>query len=230
MPRRKRVTRRKSSRRRKTTVRRKSKSKKIQMKASFPYSPYNSSFSTSGAYSPSSYSSSSAETPSTTTTWKYNSMPQHDSSVALGPTHYVGVLPYAHHQGTRYYLLGKEHLETGWDGSGKWSDFGGDPEGEEPYIGAAREFYEETMGFFGNLEELKLLVRNGIRVQVGGGYTFLVEIPFDPNVSILFERVHRYFLQCASMHKQKKGYMFIPSCPSGMYEKTDIRWIKEADL
>lgn len=148
----------------------------------------------------------------------------------MGTFHYAGVLPYAVHNGTRYYLIGKEHSQKGWDGSKKWSDFGGDPEDETPLKGAAREFYEETMGFFGTLTEIVELLKKGERIAVPGGYTYLIKIKYDPLLPALFQRVHRYFLQCASMHKYKSGYMSIPSCPSGLFEKTDIKWITETEL
>lgn len=143
---------------------------------------------------------------------------------------YAGVLPYALHKGVKYYLVGKEHLQEGWDGSGKWSDFGGDPEDETPLMGAAREFYEETMGFFGNLSETVTSLRRAKRIPVPGGYTYLMKIKYDASLPGLFQRVHRYFMQCAKMHKYKKGYMGIPSCPAGLFEKTDIKWVSEAEL
>ena len=143
---------------------------------------------------------------------------------------YAGVLPYAIHKGTKYYLIGREHLQVGWDGSGKWSDFGGDPEGETPLVGASREFYEETMGFFGNLTDIVKSLKKTKRVSVPGGYTYLMKIKYDPLLPVLFERVHRYFMQCAKMHKYKDGYMGIPSCPNGLFEKTDIKWISESEL
>ena len=151
-------------------------------------------------------------------------------SVTKHDIRYTGVLPYAIKNGVKYYLIGREHKQTGWDGSGKWSDFGGDPEDEPPLMGAAREFYEETMGFFGNLTDIVKLLKNGKRVSVPGGYTYLYKIKYDADLPGLFERVHRYFMQCAKMHKYKPGYMGIPSCPEGLFEKTDIRWVSEAEL
>jgi hypothetical protein len=151
-------------------------------------------------------------------------------SITKTNNRYVGVLPYATKNGKRYYLIGKEHKQTGWDGSGKWSDFGGDPEDETPLVGAAREFYEETMGFFGNMTDIVKNLQNSKRVSVPGGYTYLLKIKFDPQLPLLFERVHRYFLQCAKMHRRKVGYMGIPSCPEGLFEKTDILWVSETDL
>jgi hypothetical protein len=143
---------------------------------------------------------------------------------------YTGVIPYAIHNGVKYYLIGKEHTHIGWEGSGKWSDFGGDPENEGPLNGAAREFYEETMGFFGNLTDIRKKLKGEKRVSVPGGYTYLMKIKYDPHIPALFERVHRYFLQCARIHKYKKGNMTIPSCPEGLFEKTDIKWVTESEL
>jgi len=47
--------------------------------------------------------------------------------------------------GNVYFLLGKEQEVPGWNGSEKWSDFGGAAHAQEspPYT-AAREFHEET--------------------------------------------------------------------------------------
>lgn len=143
---------------------------------------------------------------------------------------YAGVLPYAVHKGKTYYLIGKEHYQKHWSGSGLWSDFGGDPEEETPLKGAAREFYEETMGFFGTLSEIVSMLKKSKRYSVPGGYTYLVKIKYDALLPGMFERVHRYFLQCAKLHKYKSGYMAIPSCPEGLFEKTDIKWIEQKDL
>lgn len=143
---------------------------------------------------------------------------------------YAGVLPYAIHNGNRYYLIGREHIQHGWDGSGKWSDFGGAPEDEGPLMGAAREFYEETMGIFGTLTDVVEMLKKGKRYTVPGGYTYMIKMKYDKNVPILFERIHRYFLQCSKEHKRKKGYMGIPSCPDGLFEKTDVKWVAEAEL
>lgn len=143
---------------------------------------------------------------------------------------YAGVLPYAIHNGKKYYLIGKEHRQIGWSGSSKWSDFGGDPEHETPSKGAAREFYEETMGFFGNMSDIVKKLSKEKRISVPGGYTYLMKIDYDKNLPALFERVHRYFLQCSKMHKYKQGYLEIPSCPDGLFEKTDIKWVTENEL
>lgn len=143
---------------------------------------------------------------------------------------YAGVLPFAIHKGKTVYLIGKEHYQKYWPGSGLWSDFGGDPEDESPLKGAAREFYEETMGFFGTLTEIVSMLKKGKRYSVPGGYMYTIKIKYDPLLPSMFERVHRYFLQCAKLHKYKSGYMAIPSCPDGLFEKTDIKWIEQADL
>lgn len=145
-------------------------------------------------------------------------------------THYVGVLPYAIHNGKTMYLIGKEHAEAGWNGSKKWSDFGGDPDGETSLKGAAREFYEETMGFFGTISELTKRLKTSPVIKTFGSCTYLLELEYDPLIPKIYERVHRYFLQCATRDRHRKGYMSIPSCPEGLFEKTDIRWISETQL
>ena len=57
---------------------------------------------------------------------------------------FAGILPYFLDMGKIYYILGNEK-----DGSG-WNPFGGSPESSNLRFEAAREFEEETMGFFGN--------------------------------------------------------------------------------
>ena len=132
---------------------------------------------------------------------------------------YVGVLPYAVDEGKRYYLVGREKHEDGWDGSGKWSDFGGDPEGDSAVNGAAREFHEETMGFFGSERHIRTRLAKSKRFRVPGGYMYLLRITYDPHAPSLFRRIHGYIMQCDTRN-----------CPDGLFEKTSIRWVGENEL
>lgn len=102
----------------------------------------------------------------------------------------AGVLPYSKDQrGRTWFLLGREKPNANWGvDSGSWSEFGGSVDsGETAEEGAAREFFEETMGaVFGRKEwmehELKCgryLVAMDSRTPSGKVYrSFVKYIPF----------------------------------------------------
>uniref|UniRef100_A0A6C0BLJ1 Nudix hydrolase domain-containing protein n=1 Tax=viral metagenome TaxID=1070528 RepID=A0A6C0BLJ1_9ZZZZ len=102
----------------------------------------------------------------------------------------AGVLPYSKDaRGNTWFLLGREKPNQSWGvDSGSWSEFGGSIHaGETAEEGAAREFFEETMGaVFGNaawmraeLMEGRYLLALDSKTPSGKGYrSFLKYVPF----------------------------------------------------
>ena len=75
-------------------------------------------------------------------------VPEQDSFVVKGAA--AGVLIYRIFNQKIYVLLGAERRRPGFDAGGLWCDFGGavDPS-VSAYVGACKEFIEESMGVFG---------------------------------------------------------------------------------
>ncbi len=164
----------------------------------------------------------------------------------------AGVLPYAFYNNTIYFLLGREHKEVGWTGGDKLSDFGGAVElehkqqatlnefgavyDEYPMVTAATEFWEETLGlFFTEKETYDLLKKqNGIVVKGAHYYEHLLRVDYNPFWIELFRNAYNYVLSCAVPYPGPGGktgvFMYIPSCPKGYTEKTEIRWVSYADI
>lgn len=130
---------------------------------------------------------------------------------------YGGILPYAIKDGKVLLLLGREVHIPGWDGSNLWAPFGGgvDP-GESVYAAALREGYEETMGMFGSVAELRKRVGRGAhtRWKHGRNMTLLMRVEHHRALPRLFRNFYLYSRRCRSQ-----------ACPEGWYEKTRIKWV-----
>jgi hypothetical protein len=170
----------------------------------------------------------------------------------------AGILPYAYFNNTIYFLFGREHLQSGWSGSGTLADFGGAVEddhinpatlaefgataSEVARVAAAIEFWEETMGLFYTKKEAYTMLKqqNGLMVKNGGYAEHLMKIDYNPYWVELFTNAWNYVMSCAvafngTENKKeaygKKGVAYhIPSCPDGYTEKTEIKWVKYEDL
>jgi 8-oxo-dGTP pyrophosphatase MutT (NUDIX family) len=121
------------------------------------------------------------------------------------------------YNGEVYFLLGKEKYEKHWDGSRKWSDFGGGPDGQPPQTAAAREAYEESMGFLGSEAMIKKRLKTELRFKMPYGYVYLYPMGFRPELVPLYNRVYTYSRRCNK-------------CPEGWLEKTEIRWFSAREL
>lgn len=154
---------------------------------------------------------------------------------------YAGVLPYSFGPttGQLYFLLGQEQFKQDWEGSDRWADFGGGREGNEtPKEAAAREFYQESMGFWGSQESIFQRLDDEKRVELNSGFMYLIEIPYFPNedqanttsLAAAYARVVQYFGVCAREQQPPRGFQEIPTCPNGWYEKTHIRWFTARHL
>jgi hypothetical protein len=130
------------------------------------------------------------------------------------PWWYAGVLPYYFHKGQLYIILGREKYEANWDGSEKYSDFGGGPEEEDqkdPKRTAARECYQESMGIFGTADEIYKKLKDPVEIVQGGkvvGYTYLLHLVDGYNRAKIFNTVYDYVKKCKM------------TCPEGWMEKT----------
>ncbi len=138
---------------------------------------------------------------------------------------YGGVLPYAIKDRKILFLLGREVH------NGRWSDFGGGVEKEDGSLGAtaAREAYEESMGLFTSSEKrLKKRIRHTPFVETSSGRVYLLRIPHDPSLPILFRNFLTYLRQCKL--RKAKGYYALGGCPTGYFEKDQVRWVPTKDL
>jgi hypothetical protein len=147
---------------------------------------------------------------------------------------YVGIIPVAYDVAKSEYhiLLGREHPEQGWDDQLRWAHFAG---GSEPadvsmLAGAAREGYEESMGFLGSLEEITSNLSDKSVVRMKGVYAYLLLIEYNPNLPELYHNVHSYLSRCTRPHPRKTGYNYLPTCPNGYYEKVEIGWFSARSL
>jgi hypothetical protein len=101
----------------------------------------------------------------------------------------AGVLPYSKDaHGDTWFLLGREKPNKSWGiDSGSWSEFGGSiTSSETPEEGAAREFFEETMGCMWHKSWMAHELQNGryllamdSKTPSGKGYrSFVKYVPF----------------------------------------------------
>lgn len=140
---------------------------------------------------------------------------------------WAGILPVAHRtDGTTVYLLGREQ-------SGEWSIIGGGRETSDPspLINAAREGYEETMGFLGSEWELirDLLGEKPYYIRKKY-FIYPVKIAHDSNLPKYFRGVFEYFRQCMLPSPAEQLPSQIPNCPSGYFELTGVEWFTKEEI
>lgn len=126
------------------------------------------------------------------------------------------VLPVARHKGQLYFLFGKENkLERSAPG---WSDFGGGMEAREtPLEAAAREFAEESSGFF-------RWPRGARYIVLGDPAAYnihIIEVPYDPLLPQYFNNMHAFLWE--KMGAAKLG-------PTRLFEKCEIRWFSAGEI
>jgi hypothetical protein len=108
----------------------------------------------------------------------------------------AGVLPFMQHNQEIYFVLGRESFTRGWDGSLQWSEFGGQSKPSDNHFAwqtGAREFYEETLGVFGDIKlqlaeqqyAISVVVRRSGRRKSQKTY-YLLEIPYQPDAQLQF--------------------------------------------
>ena len=140
----------------------------------------------------------------------------------------AGILPVALYRGTLFLLLGKERNDL-------WSDFGGSSVNKEDIFKTAiREGCEELNGFFGNEDELELMVKNNKIMKLYFEErqtnknkktiytTFLFNTKYDKNLPIYFNNVNKF----AEKHLSDK----VNKNHNGLFEKNEINWFSTTDL
>ncbi len=153
----------------------------------------------------------------------------------------AGVLLYSRDaRGNVWFLLGREKPNPHWGiDSCSWSEFGGSIDGQETVEeGAAREFFEETMGSVFSAAWMENELKRGrytfamdSRTPYGRGYrSFVKYIPFVdyPTKFAKFKILAKKYpahLQQLSPECFQDGAL-IPSC----MEKTSMWWFNESQL
>lgn len=114
------------------------------------------------------------------------------------PCSSAGVFCYMVHDKQTFFILGRERFNPLWVGSGKWAEFGGQAkleDGDSISTTAARECFEESIGVFGHLQtalhhaqyNFQVLTKRSGRHTHGGKATYVLEVPWDPNVVERFQ-------------------------------------------
>lgn len=127
----------------------------------------------------------------------------------------AGILPFARYKGVTVFLVGKDAQD------GLWSDFGGKFEARDnsELDTAQREFQEETCGCVMTRKALRnrmlhphnyTLLESTTQAK-HPYYMYLMEIPFDPSVRKLFDRV--------------VDFLRFSKLPRSMVEKVDLQWV-----
>lgn len=137
----------------------------------------------------------------------------------------AGVLPYAWKDNEIWFLLGKERRDDTWEGSEKWSSFGGKRELNQTVEQTAiREFYEESMGTIMTLREIQekiyrkeYIICADINVSRSRYFRiYIINIP-KINYNIQFQKT-RVFVDYIGCKNQ--------SCK----EKTKLQWFSARQL
>ena len=168
----------------------------------------------------------------------------------------ASIAPYAvdTQWGNVYWLLGKERRVSGWNGSEKWSDFGGSRKyaGETAEYIAAREFHEETLALTPYWEDEDLPRQSYVSIaksleakeytfkihtKVGhdAAYvTFVKQIPWRPSLPREFNTAHVQLTSSviSEMSKSFRDHPAValpedgrsPIVNQDFLEKQSVRW------
>ena len=144
-----------------------------------------------------------------------------------------GVVPFSYSEGDLYFLFGREAKDIRWTEKGLWGDFGGsiNKTKESNFEGMIREFWEETNGIFGKMENLKNYVKDNfekmlfIYSPVYRGVILLLPVEYDKNLP-------KYFNLSYSFSKilldSKKELAKVRN--RGLLEKDTANWFTITDL
>ncbi len=145
----------------------------------------------------------------------------------------AGILPLSvDNEGNIVVLLGQENV----DNKLVWSGFGGGAEkGESPKKTAAREGWEESMGFLGTKEDIYNIINSdnnrNIAAYANDRYTeYVIYVSYNKDWPQLFKRIYDYWHKCGIRDNTKDPALYIPTCPKGYSEKLAIKWVKLVDL
>ena len=93
---------------------------------------------------------------------------------------------------------------------------------------AIREFYEETMGSFFSINDIKKYLNcdNKIYNDKYNYYTFLVNNDISSESITTYNKIRSYLDGCLQYVNDGSGIMMqqIPCCPDGYIEKSEIKW------
>ena len=131
----------------------------------------------------------------------------------------AGILPVALHKGVLFLLMGQERKNN------LWCDFGGTPnKKEKPFETAIREGGEELNGFLGVNEELENIVNPNMILSIcyDRYTTYVFRTNYDENMPYYFNNVNKF----GELHFKDT----IESYHTGLFEKTQIKWMKVDDL
>lgn len=150
----------------------------------------------------------------------------------------AGILIYKIEDNKIYFLLGKENLVISDKVSKgtKYKDFGGDKcISDSNYIEtASKQFYQETMGSFYSLCEMKDMLLN-CSVFYNEKYKyhqFLVESDISEQKINTYNKIRSYLTSCMQVMYQNNNICYQKlDCPSdGYVEKSEIRWFELNDI
>ncbi len=139
----------------------------------------------------------------------------------------VGLIPYSIYDGKLVFLFGKNVEERHWSSSGYWTDFGGSPEQDETiYETAAREGFEESMGFLGSRAEILTAIKGTKSYPYGNSVLIPYRLDYDEASQWpeIYKRTYQYMSACF-----KTTFLGTPSascCPEGFFEKVEIEWFE----
>jgi hypothetical protein len=139
----------------------------------------------------------------------------------------VGVVPYTIHNKNVYFLVGKNIIDPTWKSSGLYTDFGGEVEKEETLLeAAAREAYEESMGFLGSIDSLLEKLSKTKSYEHGGCILYPLYIKYKPEIMswpMMYDNVMGYISK--SLDTTFLGTHTSTTSPEGYYEKIALKWI-----
>jgi len=151
----------------------------------------------------------------------------------------AGILIYKKVNNEIFLLLGKENLVLNHSGdlSGDlFSDFGGGKENDEQYPidTACREYYEETMGAFHSVQEIKALIdKDHVYYNIKYKYyQYFIEMNVDDITIKTYNKIRTYLNSCLKYVEGDDGnkYQKLTCCPNGYIEKQEIRWFSINDI
>jgi hypothetical protein len=157
----------------------------------------------------------------------------------------AGVLPISVVDGQLKILVGRES-KGNLPKSGKWDGFGGGREDQDksPLDNAIREMDEETMGCLGNPKIIKgLLSDTHLYVEKGSYYMYVLPYPYTKAPVQIYNAILAKLDKCfvkkilaekSAKHltdgEKKPWVMTVASCPSGILEKTELKWFSLGDV
>jgi len=139
-----------------------------------------------------------------------------------------GVIPVAIHNGTLYFLFGRENdLIKDSSKNQDWGDFGGSSKvGESENDTCVREGAEELNGFYGNKRDFKKLLQKKqiLKLTYDTRVTILFMVDYDDHLPIYFNNNYQFIKETSNLRS-------IAAHPeNGYFEKSHVAWFTLDDL